>query len=65
MGEYRQSGIFMNKRASISKQGNARVRPGLYHPAIVAKCYNRPCQIFAQGLEQRQKHGKVIVIVVM
>lgn len=60
-----QSGTSVNKRASISKQGNARLRSGLYLPAIVAKRYNQPCQIFAQRLQEKQKHGKVIVIAVM
>ena len=60
-----QSGTSVNKRASISKQGNARLRSGLYMPAIVAKRYNRPCQIFAQRLQDKQKQGKVIVIAVM
>lgn len=60
-----QSGTSVNKRASISKQGNARLRSGLYMPAVVAKRYNRPCQIFAQRLQEKQKQGKVIVIAVM
>ena len=60
-----QSGTSVNKRASISKQGNARLRSGLYMPAIVAKRFNRPCQIFAQRLEDKHKKGKVIVIAVM
>lgn len=60
-----QSGTSVNKRASISKQGNARLRSALYMPAIVAKQHNPPCRHFAQRLEQQQKHGKVIVIAVM
>ena len=60
-----QSGTSVNKRASISKQGNARLRSGLYMPAIVAKRYNLPCHIFAKRLEERRKQGKVIVIAVM
>ena len=60
-----QSGTSVNKRPSISKQGNARLRSGLYMPAIVAKRYNLPCHIFAQRLEANRKHGKVIVIAVM
>jgi transposase len=60
-----QSGTSVNKRASISKQGNARLRAGLYMPAIVAKRWNPPCRNLAQRLEDKQKHGKVIVIAVM
>ena len=60
-----QSGTSVNKRASISKQGNARLRSGLYMPAMVAKRYNLPCHIFAQRLQDKQKQGKVIVIAVM
>ena len=60
-----QSGTSVNKRASISKQGNARLRAGLYMPAIVAKRWNLPCRTFAQRLEDKQKHAKVIVIAVM
>lgn len=60
-----QSGTSVNKRASISKQGNARLRSGLYMPAVVAKRYNLPCHIFAKRLEERHKQGKVIVIAVM
>lgn len=60
-----QSGTSVNKRASISKQGNARLRSGLYLPAIVAKQHNPPCRLFAQRLQEKQKHGKVIVIAVM
>lgn len=60
-----QSGTSVNKRASISKQGNSRLRAGLYMPAIVAKRWNPPCRTLAQRLEDKQKHGKVIVIAVM
>lgn len=60
-----QSGTSVNKRASISKQGNARLRAGLYMPSIVAKQHNPPCRRMAQRLQDKQKHGKVIVIAVM
>jgi transposase len=59
------SGTSVNKRSSISKQGNARVRAALYMPAIVAKRWNKPCQHFAQRLEEAHKPGKVIIIAVM
>ena len=60
-----QSGTSVNKRASISKQGNARLRSGLYMPAVVAKNHNLSCRRFAQRLEDKGKHGKVVVIAVM
>ncbi len=34
-------------------------------PAIVAKCWNPPCRTFAQRLEQKHKHVRVIVVAVM
>lgn len=60
-----QSGTSVNKRSSISKQGNARVRAALYMPAVVAKRWNKPCHQFAQRLEDAKKPGKVIIIAVM
>ena len=60
-----QSGTSVNKRASISKQGNARLRSGLYMPAIVAQRWNPPCRAFAKRLQNKQKQGKIIVIAVM
>lgn len=60
-----QSGSSVNKRATISKQGNARLRAALYMPAVVAKRWNKPCAIFAQRLQAAHKPGKVIVIAVM
>lgn len=60
-----QSGTSVNKRASISKQGNARLRAGLYMPSVVAKQHNPPCRLLAQRLQHKQKHGKVIIIAVM
>lgn len=60
-----QSGTSVNKRASISKQGNARVRAGLFMPALVAKRRNKPCRVFAERLDAAKKPGKVIVVAVM
>jgi len=60
-----ESGTSVKKRAAISKQGNARLRCGLYMPAIVAKRYNPACQRLAARLTDKRKHGKVIVIAVM
>lgn len=60
-----QSGSSIKKPAHISKQGNARLRAGLYLPAVVAKRFNPACKQLAQRLEARHKQGKVIVIAVM
>jgi transposase len=60
-----RSGSSIKKRPQISKQGNARLRAGLYLPAVVAKRYNPACRNLAQRLESRHKAGKVIVIAVM
>jgi transposase len=60
-----QSGTSVNKPATISKQGNARLRSGLYMPAVVAQRYNPPCHRFAGRLKAKQKHAMVVVIAVM
>jgi transposase len=60
-----QSGTSVHKRSTISKQGSSRLRAALYMPAIVAKRWNPACHALAQRLEQRHKHGKVIVIAVL
>ncbi len=60
-----QSGTSVNKPATISKQGNARLRAGLYMPAVVSQQYNPPCRRFTERLKAKQKQGKVIVIAVM
>jgi transposase len=60
-----QSGSSIKKRSQISKQGNARLRAGLYLPAVVAKRYNPACRDLAQRLESRHKAGKVIVVALM
>jgi transposase len=60
-----RSGSSIQKRPHISKQGNARLRAGLYLPAVVAKRYNPACHALALRLENRHKAGKVIVIAVM
>lgn len=59
------SGTSIHKRSHISKQGNARLRAGLYMPAVVAKRWNPACRALAKRLDARQKPGKVIVIAVM
>lgn len=60
-----QSGTSVNKQATISKQGNARLRAGLYLPAVVSQRYNPPCRRFTERLKAKRKQGKVIVIAVM
>lgn len=60
-----ESGTSVRKRATISKQGNARLRAALYMPAVVAKRYNPPCQALAQRLQDKHKPGKVIIIAIM
>ena len=63
--KHHQSGSSVHKRSRISKQGNARLRAGLYMPAVVAKRWNLACRSLADRLTTRQKPGKVIVIAVM
>jgi len=60
-----QSGTSVNKHAAISKQGNSRLRAGLYMPSIVAMQHNLPCRKRAQSLRERHKPGKLIVIAIM
>ena len=60
-----QSGTSVNKHASISKQGNSRLRAGLYMPSVVAMQHNPPCRKRAQSLRDKHKPGKLIVIAVM
>jgi transposase len=60
-----QSGTSVHRRSAISKQGNARVRAGLYLPAVVAKRWNPACRQLAQRLEAAKKPGKVIIVAIM
>lgn len=60
-----QSGTSVNKRASISKQGNSYLRAGLYMPAVVAKRWNPPCKQLATRLENDHKHNMVIIVALM
>jgi transposase len=60
-----QSGTSVHKRSTISKQGNARLRAGLYMPAVVATRWNPACRALAQRLEAKHKPGKLIVVAVM
>lgn len=63
--QHHQSGTSVRKRSAISKQGNARVRAGLYLPAVVAKRWNPACRRLAQRLETAKKPGKVIIVAIM
>jgi len=60
-----QSGSSVRKRSSISKQGNVRVRTGMYMPAVVSIRWNPACHALAQRLKTKRKPGKVIVIALM
>lgn len=60
----RESGTSLN-HTTLSKQGNGRIRKGLYFPAIVAKQYNKPIVAFAKRLEQNGKTPMQIVCAAM
>jgi transposase len=62
--QHHQSGQ-SRKKSSISKHGPAHIRGALYMPAITAKHSNPMCEALAQRLEERNKHGQVIIIAVM
>jgi transposase len=57
----RQSGSSVRGKARLSKQGSARLRKALYMPAIVAKNTNKHLEPFCKRLENKGKHGKVII----
>ena len=56
----RQSGTSL-KQTHLSKQGNGRIRKGLYFPAIVAKQYNKTINHFANRLEKNGKTSMQII----
>ena len=60
-----QSGTSVNRPAHISKQGNSRLRAGLYMPALTAIKHNLACRQLHQRLLDRHKPGKVRVVAVM
>ena len=60
----RESGTSLNHTV-LSKQGNARIRKGLYFPAIVAKQHNKTIVAFAKRLEQNGKTPMQIVCAAM
>lgn len=55
----------MTFRTRISKIGNARIRKGLYWPAIVARNHNPVLKAFADRLQANGKHKMQILCAVM
>lgn len=62
---HRQSGVSLNGRARISRQGNARLRKALFMPALAAIRCNPVIRAFAQRLRRRGKHGSAVVAAAM
>ena len=62
---HHQFGKSIQGKTRISKMGRSSIRAALYMPAISAKNYNPPLQIFAQRLESRGKSGREIVVAIM
>ncbi len=60
----RESGTSL-KQTHLSKQGNGRIRKGLYFPAIVAKQYNKIINDFANRLEKNGKTSMQIICAAM
>ena len=60
-----QSGTSVNKRARLSKTGDAGLRKAFYMPAVVAMRYNPIIKEFSMRLEQSGKHKMLIVGAVM
>ena len=60
----RESGTSLNHTV-LSKQGNGRIRKGLYFPAIVAKQHNKPIVAFAKRLAKNGKTPMQIVCAAM
>jgi transposase len=61
----RQSGSSLRGKAHLSKRGNARLRRGLYWPAITAMRKIARFAAFSQRQRQQGKKGLVIVAAVM
>jgi transposase len=61
----RQSGSSVRGRTHLSKIGNARLRRGLYFPAITALRCNSFFQAWAQGLRERGKSKMSVICAVM
>ena len=57
----RRSGASVRGKARLSKRGNARLRKGLYWPAVVAMRANPPLRAFAQRLRAAGKPTMVII----
>ena len=60
-----QSGTSVRRKASVGKQGRLVVRHQLYMPALVALKFNAAIRTWADGLRERGKTGKQIVLAVV
>lgn len=58
---HRQSGKSVRGHSPLSKCGNARLRKGLYMPALVAKRFNPFIRAFCQRLAQNGKPPMVVL----
>jgi len=61
----RQSGTSLRGKGRICKAGNARLRKGLYFPALTAKRCNPLLMPFAERLSAAGKHPMVILCALM
>ncbi len=62
---HRQSGKSVHGHSTLSKCGNARLRRGLYMPALVAKRFNPFIQAFCARLAQNGKPHMVVLAAAM
>lgn len=61
----KQSGISINAKARIAKQGDRRLRTTLYMPALVAAFHNPRLKIFYQRLVKKGKPKMLALVAVM
>jgi transposase len=62
---HHQSGSSVRKRSRLSKTGSARVRKGIYMPAVAAMNHNPLMIEFAERLRRNGKPTQVIICAVM
>ncbi len=55
----------MHSKPRLSKRGAARLRKGLYWPAIVGERYNPVLKLFGQRLRARGKPSLVVIAAIM
>ena len=60
-----QSGTSVRRKASVGKPGRLVVRHQMYMPALVALKFNEAIRTWADGLRERGKTGKQIVLAVI